>query len=313
MKKSVSIIIPSWNGKKLLEKNLPFLLKALKNTEISNEVIIVDDGSTDDTENFIKENYPEIKFIKLKTNCGFAHACNVGVLNSTNSIIYLLNNDVQVTDGFLEPVIKHFEKKDTFAVNSREITIDRKNMDLHFLNWIEFKFGIFWNYYKEVKEPLNLPVYIFAVSGGHSAFDKEKFLSLGGFDEMYSPIYWEDVDICYRAWKRGWKSIYESKSEVYHFAQSTIRRKYKEFYRKSIHWKNRFLFTWKNLKDTDLLFQHILFLPGSLIIALFHRPFFTFGFLFALLHLDEVIKNRRREKNKNLVSDKKILELFKRK
>ena len=311
MDKSVSVIIPSWNGKHLLERNLPFLFQALQKTNIPNEVVVVDDGSQDDTAQFLRNYYPKIKLIKLEVNQGFAHACNIGASESKNSIIYLLNNDVKVRENFLEPVVEHFEKNDVFAVSSREIAIDGSYGNCHFLNWVKFKFGIFWNYYKEIKDPfLELPAAIFAVSGGHSALDREKFIALNGFDEIYRPFYWEDVDICYRAWKKGWKSLYEPRSTVYHFSKGTIGKRYNRIYIKSIRWRNRFLFTWKNLKDNNLLFQHFLFLPLSVIMAPFlGHIFFSIGFLFALRYLKDVARKRKEEIN-DLFSDAQVLALF---
>jgi GT2 family glycosyltransferase len=93
--------------------------------------------------------------------------------------------------------------------------------------------------------------------GGFSAFDREKFLGMGGFDDLYYPFYWEDVDLCYRAWKRGWWVLYEPKSIAHHKSHATIDKTYHQEYVAMLHVRNKLLFTWKNLTDPELLIEHV--------------------------------------------------------
>ena len=112
-----SIIIPNYNGAILLKKNLPRLSKSKENSKNRiAEVIIVDNGSTDDSVAFIKKNYPEIRLIKFQENKGFSKAINVGVKESKGNLVLLLNNDVAVSNNFLEPVYKQFEDPKVFGV-----------------------------------------------------------------------------------------------------------------------------------------------------------------------------------------------------
>jgi len=118
MKNSLSIIIPNFNGKELLKENLPVLLEHAFAGGNHPEIIVVDDGSSDGSAEFLRDNFPQIKVIPLPQNHGFAYACNAGVNEAKGEIIYLLNSDVKVCAGFLEPLLAHFDKDDIFAVGS---------------------------------------------------------------------------------------------------------------------------------------------------------------------------------------------------
>lgn len=307
--KSVSIIIPNWNGKELLERNLPPLLKALKLFQGKWEVIIVDDGSTDGSPEFIEKGYPDIRLIRLNENRGFATACNQGARAAKYDTIYLLNNDVVVNEGFLEPLLRHFEKEDIFAISSMEIGKNFNSLPL-----VRFKFGIFWCWYQPLQRRLKEAVPVFCVSGGHTLYDKEKFLKLGGFDELFNPFYGEDGDICWRAWRRGWKSLYEPVSQVRHYWQSTIGKYYSQREIQIIHWRNRFLLTWKNLTSKRLLFRHFFFLPFELIISvLTGKKYFALGFFAALRKLKKVVKRRQKIDLQNFIlSDREFFRKFSR-
>jgi len=96
-KKSVSIIIPNYNGDKLLKEYLPYAIDAIENAEIIYELIIVDDRSTDDSVVFINENYPSVKLILNPENKGFSYTCNRGIEAAQYELIFLLNSDVKLT------------------------------------------------------------------------------------------------------------------------------------------------------------------------------------------------------------------------
>lgn len=311
-RKGISIIIPNWNGKPLLERNLPFLLDALSSYQRAAEVIVVDNGSIDGSAEFLASFYPNVKVLSLSKNVGFAAACNKGVKKSKKELVYLLNNDIIVSKNFLEPILTHFECDDVFAVSSAgyppgtNISLISSAPTVQ----VNFKYGIFWYYYKAIINE-GRPIPVFFSSGGHSAFDKKKFIALGGFDYLYHPFYWEDADISYRAWKRGWRSFYEPKSAVIHHHQTTIGANFKKDFIQNIHWRNRFLFTWKNLDDKNLWCRHLFFLPIELaLMPLMGRAYFTRGFFMALKKIPAVLKSRKKRK-KSALSDKEIFAIFK--
>jgi GT2 family glycosyltransferase len=307
MTPTVSVIIPAYNGKGQLEANLPLLLETTRG--LAQEVIVVDDASADGTPTFLADRFPEIRLMALAANRGFGGACNAGVEAAKGEIVYLLNSDVQVRQGFLERVLTRFSDPLMFAVGSREIGPHGGATATVAVPF--FRFGLFGHRYVETvgipRDPFSVPF----VSAGHAAFSREKFLSLGGFDDLYRPFYWEDIDLCYRAWRRGWRVILEPQSAVYHGKQGTIGRFYTHRAIQSVYWKNRFLFTWKNLRDAAYIAEHLAWLPALLVsLPIVKGPAVLQGFAWAVRQLGEVLRKRRLEPDVPLLCDREILGLF---
>lgn len=307
----VGVVISSFNGLHLLERYLPFLFGALHGFEY--EVVVVDDGSRDRTSEFIEAEYPSIKLIELKKNRGFAIANNTGAKMSTGDVILFLNNDVRVTEDFLAPVCGHFENPDVFAVSPR-VLLPRYGNDVNEgFSTARFCRGMFELEFPEMnKERLySRPVFSLYATGGAMAVNRRKFLSLGGFDDMFSPFYCEDMDLCYRAWKRGWKIIYEPNSVVYHYHQSTTGRLLSQRKIDAVIGKNRLLFMWKDLTDDRLFLSHWLWLPRNIIGGLRMGSYSLLrNFLNAFPKLLEALRARELEKKYVIRGDKEVLGLF---
>ena len=178
-KLSVSIVIPNYNGELILSKNLPVVIRASKNPKNHIiEIIIVDDKSTDNSVNFIKSNFPQIKLIKHTANRGFSCAVNTGVRMAKGNLIALLNTDVTPEENFLESVFKHFERPEIFAVSFHEQNY----------SWAKgvFKDGFIGH---EPGETGNKEHISFWVSGGSGIFRRDYWIKLGGMDEkVFSPF-----------------------------------------------------------------------------------------------------------------------------
>ncbi len=320
--RSVSIVIPSWNGRFLLEEMFPSLLAATSEFEKQTggewEIIVVDDGSFDDTIPWI-ESIPEkrVKLITRRRNNGFAVACNLGFSACRYDVVILLNNDVQVHKDFLLPVLSDFEDESVFGITFKALARDQKT----FCNGGkigEFRMG-FWKAYRnydvhcgDLTTTSDKPLlYSFTVCGGLCAFDRKKLLAVGGFDTLMSPFYWEDVELSYRAWKRGWIVLYEPRSLVYHDASTTIKGAYHRFRVNRINARNRFIFIWKNLHDPGMMFMHVLSL-GLLAVqaVLTFRFSFLLGMGDAFLCIPKILPKRQIEKKAVRVRDHKIRKLF---
>ncbi len=292
----------------LLEEMFPALLAAThefhQKTGGPWEVIVVDDGSVDDTIPWIEKN-PEknIKVITHSRNSGFAFACNLGFSACRYQIVILLNNDVLVDKNFILPMISHFEDKTVFGVTFKALGRDQST----FCNGGKSANSV-WGFGKPSAIMMCLmvnpspaedpgPFYSFAVCGGFCAFDRQKLQEAGGFESLMSPFYWEDVELSYRAWKRGWVIHYEPKSVVYHDASTTILGAFNRFRIDRINTRNRFIFMWKNVHDPGMLIKHL-----GAIILLVLQSLFTFRAAFlaglwdSLCLLPTIISKRKAER-----------------
>ncbi|MCG2725694.1 MAG: glycosyltransferase family 2 protein [Elusimicrobia bacterium] len=306
---NISVVIPVFNGKKLLEKYLPSIIEACKNYSFEKtELIIVDDASSDGTKDYIESNFPFVKIIRQDINMGFSASANNGIFSVKNRIVVLLNTDVKIENDFLAFLPEHFENNDVFAVrpglknNQKETVLDNPKVAGG------FKYG-FFDVPKSTGKKLTVA---FFAGGGASAYDKEKFMELGGFDDIFSPFYYEDVDLSYRAWKRGWKIIYEPRSLAQHRGGATISKFYKSDYINIISERNKYFLVWKNIADKNLLFQHFIFVPIRLFISVLTARYGCLKGLFAAFRqLSLIINKRKLEKQLAKVSDREIFSQFK--
>ena len=306
---NISIVIPTFNGKELLEKYLPSVLDACKDYSFEKtELIVIDDASSDGTADYLESNFPFIKVIRQQTNKGFSVSANHGIFSAKNRIVVLLNNDVEVANNFLSFFLHHFEDKNLFAVRPGLKNTSEDEIIKHPKIGGKFKYG-FFDVPAEVKENTDLA---FFAGGGACVYDREKFIELAGFDEIFSPFYFEDVDLSYRAWKRGWKIIYEPKCWAYHQGCATISKFYSARYINIITERNKYFLIWKNITDIKLIFEHFVFVPVRIIIFLVCGNFAPLAGLFcALKSLDKIIKKRKIEKQFTKVSDNTIFGYFK--
>jgi O-antigen biosynthesis protein len=253
---AASIVIPSWNGLSLLEANLPPLMRAIRRLPDS-EVIVVDNGSTDGTAAFLKANYPEIRLVELPANEGFGSACNRGAQVARHGVVVFLNNDMEVDEAFLPGLLDKFSDPLLFAVSSQIFLTNpyslREETGLTEVWWEGGQPGVGHRVDSSITSafPCAYP------GGGSSAFDRKKFLLLGGFDHLFHPFYYEDTDLGFLAWKRGWKVLYEPSSIVYHRHRGTIGTRFSSTYIDGVVRQNAALYCWKNLHDWKLLGGHL--------------------------------------------------------
>lgn len=297
MKKiSVSVVIPNYNGKSLLEKNLPSLLKAKENSlNKINQIIIVDDGSLDGSVPFIEKFGDSVKIIKHKKNRGFSASVNIGVKYASGSLVLLLNTDVKVTDNFLTNIFENFNDPKTFAVSLHESGYGGSR-------------GFFSNGMIQLGQYSedSLTSKTFFVSGGSGVFRKDIWNKLGGMDEkLLSPFYWEDLDLAYRAWKRGYNCVWESRSLVFHQHESTI-GKLSEKKVQNIRERNQLLVIWKNIHSTKLIKSHI---KHVFIRCVAHLGYVKIVVM-ALTKINQVLRSRLKEKRYSVISDELLFEKF---
>ncbi len=274
----VSIVIPNYNGEPILAKTLASVVEAVKAYPGESEIIVVDDASQDKSILLITNNFPGIKVVRHNTNKGFAETVHSGIKLSIYPISILLNSDVRPDRNFIAPLVRWFSKEDTFSVSPLILDQHRKPL------------RVSWNLGKIVRGEIrkrnwdledafelarrDRTLKSLYASGGSIAIRKEMFFQLGGFLPLYKPFYYEDRDLCTRAWRRGWKTYFEPESTVVHDHQGTIKRFFPVKRIKIIKRRNRFFYLWLHLSTRKLLF--------------FHIPWIFFRLLLRLLQLDIV-------------------------
>jgi GT2 family glycosyltransferase len=240
---SISVVIPNYNGKILLEENLPYLIEALNKSGMDYEIIISDDASTDNSVSFIKKNYPFIYIITSQSNHGFSITINKGIMASTCDLVFALNSDVQVTQDYFLSQMKYFENKDTFGVMGRIIGLNNDSIQdgakypIKTLLSIKSTFNYILKKPSDEKKTPSL-----FLSGANALMDRKKVQELGGFDEIFSPFYGEDVDLSLRAWRLGWRCYYEHNAICRHPSSTTINAFHKKKKVKIISLRNKLVF-----------------------------------------------------------------------
>jgi GT2 family glycosyltransferase len=300
----VSVVIPNYNGENLLKKNLPKVLKAIDDSEL----IVVDDASSDNSIVEIKNQSAswrtKIKLVENKINLGFSPTVNRGVREATGEVVILLNSDVVPEKGFLKPLLSHFKEEKVFAVGCMDKSIENGKVVLRGRGTGFWKRGFLTHARGEVDKNTTL-----WVSGGSGVFRKSIWDKLGGMDEIYTPFYWEDIDLSYRAIKSGYKILFEPKSVVTHeHEKGAIKTKFSQSKIKSTVYRNQFIFAWKNLTDINLQITHLFWLPFHLISAIVRRDrMFLVGFFRAFLKLPDVIKSGSDARQCFIKSDKEVV------
>ena len=240
LKKSISVVLPNYNGKHLMQQYIPSIIEALNFSSVEFEFIVIDDFSTDDSIAFIQTNYPEIILLKNTENQGFSITCNKGINRATKELVFLLNSDVKLTKSYFEEQWKYFLSENTFGVMGCIMNFDGEKIEdsARYPRYKGSKFKANTFYYSKDKEDEILTTYL---SGANALVNRKKLLHLKGFDEIYSPFYFEDFDLGLRAWKMGWKLYYDHLSVCYHRVSASTSNMNKSNSVKIIYNRNSFI------------------------------------------------------------------------
>ena len=326
---SVSIVIPTWNGRRLLEEFLPSVVEAAAHyastSGASIEIVIVDDGSTDETLGWLADQSAEspvpLRVVRHEQNQGFAAACNTGIREAKYPLVFLLNNDVDVLPNAIEPLVARFGTAEVrpFAVHCRvlDFATDREEGTGKVGGFARGFLRVHRSFITEPRnpgtsEPRNHhdPYFSIFASGGSAMFDRTAFLSLGGLDPLFAPFYMEDVDLSYRAWKRGLTVEYEPRSTVKHRFSSTIGPAAGRTVPR-VAQRNRLIFHWVHLHDPRFLVSHVVWVGVLLVAApLTFKLHFIGAFFDALKRVGKTRIRRREEKLAAKRTDRDVLAVF---
>lgn len=211
----VSIIIPVFNKWKFTYNCLDSLKKNI--TGISYEVIVVDDGSTDETGKMMVV-IKNIVYIKNEKNLGFVGSCNAGAKKAKGKYVVFLNNDTSVKKNWLSALLKTFQNNQKIGlVGSKLIYPDGRLQEAGGIIW---KNENAWNYgrFQNPNDPeFNYLKDVDYCSAASIMLPRDVFEKLGGFDVVFMPGYYEDSDLAFRVRQAGLRTVYQPKSELFHF------------------------------------------------------------------------------------------------
>jgi len=225
--KRVAVVILNWNGKKFLEDFLP---SVVRHSPDFSEVIIADNASTDDSLDFVKTNFPQVKIIRNKTNGGYAKGYNDALAELNHEYFILLNSDVDVSENWVEPIIKMMDAdKKIAACQPKILSFSNKNMFEYagaaggFIDKYGFPFcrGRIFDSFEEDKGQYNDEKEIFWATGASLFVRSEIFKQAGGLDEDFF-AHMEEIDLCWRMKNQGCKIMYCPSSTVYHVGGGTL-------------------------------------------------------------------------------------------
>ena len=256
-RRECSFVILSWNSQAMLAESLPALLDALRNDGGNHEVIVVDNHSTDGTDEFIKRHFPEIRLIRSEQNLYYGAGIRLGIASATRDILVLMNSDITVCPGFLEPLLQSLSDSRVFGVASQVLTGEGQSYETGNTHADFDGPELRWRH-----DPLPSPESgaewpVFWLHRGLFAVHRLKYLWLGGLDSLYDPIHMEDVDLSYRAWKAGWKCLLAPASRVIHNHQLSVPSAGEGFLHMLVR-RNQHIFFWKNVGDFSMLATNLL-------------------------------------------------------
>lgn len=238
----VSIIIPIYNARNVIED----CLNSVFDIDYKNfEVIIVDDCSRDKSADFIQKNYPQVKVLRTKRNCGFVGSVNVGIKNSCGSIVVLLNMDTIVDKGWLKPLVNALiTDKSIGLVGSKIFSCDRKTLQHAGGLLLENGLSIHIGRGELDNGKYNYPRDVDYLCGASLGFRRCTLEEVGFFDEEYRPLYYEDSDMAYRVKKHRLRVVYIPDSVLVHKENVSTNGLSKKFY--YCYHKSRLRFVFKN-------------------------------------------------------------------
>lgn len=223
----IAVIILNWNGKQLLEQFLPSVIQHADGADI----YVADNASTDDSVTYVEATFPSVKIIQNKQNGGYAKGYNDALKHVNADVFCLLNSDVEVTEGWLQPIAAVF-KKDMKTTIIQPKILDYKQKDSFeyagaaggFIDKYGYPYcrGRLFNSLEKDTGQYNDETSIFWASGACFFIRKSCFEALKGFDESFF-AHMEEIDLCWRAKNLGHDITYVGRSQVYHVGGATLK------------------------------------------------------------------------------------------
>lgn len=268
------------------------------------EIIVVDNASSDGSVAAVRTAFPDVRVVENATN-RYIFGLNDGLAVARGRYVAFCNNDMTVEDGFIEAMVACFDEHDVFAVCARILQPDGQDQGSRTAG--VWKHGLL--FYEPLAHSDAVTSCFFAV-GGQSLFRRDLLVDLGSIDELLWPMYHEDIELSFRAWKAGWRILYAPGAVCHHLGSQTSARVFTRAELRSFVRQNELLTVWKDVDDPVLLLQHVAWLGPRLLMALLRRDWATLvGFGHAVRRLPRAVHARRDVRARSQRSDREVLTL----
>jgi GT2 family glycosyltransferase len=258
------VLVLNYNGLAHLEACLSTLEVAAAQAGAPCRVVLVDNCSTDDSVAFTRRRFPDVEVVVTPRN-DFLFSLNDVVRARSEEVAIVVNNDMRFDRDFVAPLLPHFADPTLFAVGA---AILNWSGDAHTVGPRCAKLERGW-FHKWWSTECAHPALTLEASGGAAAYRREMFVALGGFDPLFRPGYYEDLDLSYRGWSRGWRVVYEPRSRVYHRESVSMIARLGDAGKARLLYRNHLLFTIKNVGDGCFLARFLVRLPYRIVEPLF--------------------------------------------
>lgn len=245
----IAIVILNWNGKKWLKTFLPSVIQHSSGYDI----YVIDNCSTDNDVSFLRQNFPSIKIIKNEKNYGFAGGYNIGLTKINADVFCLLNSDIEVTENWLVPIQKLFQKnKNIVAIQPKILSYNQKDSFEYagagggFIDNFGYPFcrgRVFWTIEKDHQQ-YNDTIPVLWASGACMFVRSKDFFELNGFDDDFF-AHMEEIDLCWRFHNAKKEVFYCGESTVYHVGGGTLNKNSPK--KTFLNFRNNLLMLVKNL------------------------------------------------------------------
>jgi GT2 family glycosyltransferase len=253
----LSIVVTNYNGRSTLQAYLPQVVTAADAIPGS-EVVLVDDASSDDSVEWLRQKMPQVRLVVHEKNTGFPDSANDGFQAATHPWVMLLSSDMVPEPGCIEHMFALLQtSEDILSISGPQIEPDGKLLCARFR-------GHFWRGSLRVRDHEQQPETVdgrvlHQFQNAVGLYRRENFLAVGGFCSLFTPFYFEEVDLSYRAWKLGYRILYCPEAKIRHFTDdSAICAAHKRRERRAQHRIHQYYMFWKNVNHPRWMLLHAL-------------------------------------------------------
>ena len=254
--KKVSVVILNWNGRDFLAKFLP---DVIRHSSAEADIIVADNASTDDSVGFLRKNFPQIRIIQNSVNGGFAKGYNDALSLIDSEYYVLLNSDIEVTEGWIRPVIELMENDRRIAACQPKLRSYHSRSHFEyagaaggFIDHYGYPFcrGRIFQEIEEDRGQYDDETGVFWATGACMFVNARLFHRFGGFDNDFF-AHMEEIDLCWRFKNAGYSVMYCPSSVVYHVGGGTLPKK--SSLKTYLNFRNNLTLIFKNIPSEKIL------------------------------------------------------------